>query len=184
MPRDLSPFALEASKAQVVRPVLLARMDFASGLVRVTDAPADISVSGETYLGLGRLGSVSAVQEGTELQAYALQLTLSGIPPELISLALLDSYQGRDVRLFLLLLDDAHQPAGSPLLLFRGRMDTLDIALGDQATISLTAQNRLADWERPRLSRYTHEDQKVAYPDDKGFEFIAQMAEKTIYWGR
>jgi hypothetical protein len=184
MTRTVVPLAAEAGKAAVVRPVLLARLDFASGIVRAASAPFDIMAEGEVYAGLGHLGTISAVPESAELQASPVQLTLSGIPPELVSLALLDDYQGRDVRIFLVLLDEGHVLVGTPVLVFRGRMDTMDIELGETATITLTAESRLADWERPRIRRYTDEDQKTVFPDDRGFEFVAQMAEKTIYWGR
>jgi hypothetical protein len=63
-------------------------------------------------------------------------------------------------------------------------MDTCDLEIGETATITLTIQNRLADWERPRLRRYTDEDQQSVYDGDLGLQFVAQMAEKTIYWGR
>ncbi len=184
MARDIASLTLAAGKAGVVRPVLLTRLDFASGVVRATSAPFDVQHEGETYLGVGHLGALSAVPEGAELQGYAVQMTLSGIPAGFISLALADQYQGRDARLWLALLDEQYRLTGSPVLIFRGRMDTLDIELGETATLTLTVQSRLSDWERPRLRRYTHEDQQSKFPADKGFEFVAQMAEKTIYWGR
>lgn len=184
MSRNLASLTLAAAQQPVVRPVLLVRLDFASGVVCATSAPFDISHQGESYAGVGNLGSISAVPEGAELQGYAVQLSLSGIPAGLVSLALLDAYQGRDAQVWLGLLDAAHQLAGAPLLVFRGRMDTMDLELGESATITLTVQSRLADWERPRLRRYTHEDQQSVYPDDLGLEYVAQMAEKTIYWGR
>jgi len=89
-----------------------------------------------------------------------------------------------DARLYVGLLDEQHRLIGTPLLIYRGRMDTLDIEMGSTATLTLTVQSRLSDWERPRLLRYTNEQQQADWPGDKGFEFIAQMAEKTIYWGR
>lgn len=184
MARDISSLTLAASKQAVARPVLLAKLDFASGSVRVTSAPFDIASNGETYTGVGNLGGISTVPEGAELQSYAIQLTLSGIPADLIALALADQYQGREAKLYLALLDEGHRLTGAPLLIFRGQMDTLDIELGQSATLTLTVQSRLADWERPRLRRYTHEDQSAAYPADRGFEFVQQMAERTIYWGR
>lgn len=184
MARSLLPETAAAAAAPVVRPVLLARLDFASGLVRVTSAPFDLTVKDETYVGVGTLGGVSAVPEGAELQSYAISLSLSGIPSELVQLALSDPAQGRDARLWLLLLDENHQAVGEAVLLFRGRIDTMDVTLGQTATITLSVQSRLADWERPRVRRYTHEDQKAEYPDDRGFEYVARMAEKTIYWGR
>lgn len=184
MTRSLLPVTAAAAAQPVVRPVLLARLDFASGPVCVTSAPFDLILNDETYLGVGTLGGVSTVAEGAELQSYAISLSLSGIPPELVQLALSDPAQGRDARLWLLLLDEDHRAVGQAVLLFRGRIDTMTVALGSMATITLGVQSRLADWERPRVRRYTHEDQKAEYPADRGFEFIAQMAEKTIYWGR
>lgn len=184
MSREISSLTLAAGKADVARPVILVRLDFLSGTVRATSAPFDVTHDGETYTGVGNLGAMSAVPEGAELQSYAVELTLSGIPPELVSMALADKYQGREARLYLALLDEEYRVTGTPLLIFRGQMDTLDIELGKTATLTLTVQSRMADWERPRLRRYTHEDQRALYPEDKGFEFVGQMAEKTIYWGR
>lgn len=184
MSRDLTSLALAASKADVARPVILARLDFASGVLRVTSAPFSLVAHGYTYSGVGALGRISAVAEGAELQSYSVQLALSGVPSELVSMALADQYQGREACLYLALLDEQHRVSGEPVLLYRGQMDTLDIELGKTATLTLTVQSRLADWERPRLRRYTHEEQLADYPEDKGFEFVAQMAEKTIYWGR
>ncbi len=184
MTREISSLTLAAGKADVARPVILAQLDFMSGTVRATSAPFDVTANGEVFTGVGNLGAISAVPEGAELQSYAVELTLSGIPAQLISLALADQYQGREAKLYLALLDAQHRVSGTPLLLFRGQMDTLDIELGQTATLTLTVQSRMADWERPRLRRYTHEDQRAMYPDDKGFEFVGQMAEKSIYWGR
>lgn len=184
MTRALSTLTQSASQNAVVRPIILAALDFSSGMVRVNDTPFDITIEENTYYGLGQLGGISSVQEGAELQSYNIEMTLSGIPPELISLALLDHYQGRDVDISLVLLDEEHIMIGDPTLLFRGRMDTMTISLGEKAIITVVAQNRMADWDRARIRRYTHEDQIIDYPDDKGLEFITQMAEKTIYWGR
>jgi hypothetical protein len=48
----------------------------------------------------------------------------------------------------------------------------------------LTAESRLIDLERSRERRYTSEDQKIDYPNDKGLEFIADLQDKEIVWGR
>jgi hypothetical protein len=184
MARAVDSLAGEASTQKIVRPVILAELDFASGPVRVSSAPFPLSHQGQVFAGVGALGAASAVAEGAELQGYAIQLTLSAIPVELVSVALADQYQGRQGRLWLAFLDEAHQMQGEPLFIFAGRMDTCDLEIGETATITLTIQNRLADWERPRLRRYTDEDQQSVYDGDLGLQFVAQMAEKTIYWGR
>lgn len=184
MVRSISAVTAAAGKAAVARPVFLVQLNFVSGVVRATSAPFDIAYNNETFLGLGALGAISAVQEGAELQSYAVQLTLSGIPPELVALALADQYQGREAKVWLALLDEQHRVTGSPLLIFRGRMDTMDLELGITATLTMTVQSRLGDWERPRIRRYSNEDQQAEFAADRGLEYASQIAQKTIYWGR
>jgi len=50
--------------------------------------------------------------------------------------------------------------------------------------IPFTFGGRLVDWERPRIRRYNNADQQVAFTGDKGFEFVPQMVEKELIWGR
>jgi hypothetical protein len=67
-----------------------------------------------------------------------------------------------------------------PIGPFRWRIDTMAIEKGKTATITLTAENRLADWDRARIRRWTDEDQKADYPTDRFFEFIPELQEKEI----
>ena len=55
---------------------------------------------------------------------------------------------------------------------------------GATAQISITAESKLIDLERSRARRYTSEDQKIDFPNDKGLEFITGLQDKTIVWGR
>ena len=72
-----------------------------------------------------------------------------------------------------------------PVIVFSGFMDTMVINDGaETATIQVTVENRLIEFERTRGRRYTAEDQKIDYPNDKGLEFVAEMQEKEIVWGR
>lgn len=184
MSRGLSEDLQEQSKADVVRPIFLVRLDYSTAPVLVCSAPFPVIWNGETYLGVGNLGSLGPSQEAAELQNYAITLTMTGVPAASVAAAIDENYQGRDARIFMALVDDGHRIVTDPLLLFRGRMDTQDIELGTTANITLTVQSRLADWERPRIRRYTTEDQQSEYPDDKGLQYVPQMSEKTLYWGR
>lgn len=184
MTRTADASVVTASKAEVVRWVDLVRLDFSGGVVAVNSGVSTLSYNGDDYLGTGALGSISQVQEGPDPRPYSISLTLSGVPPEYVAVAIGEHYQGRDARVYRAMLDAEHQLIGTPALLFRGRMDTMDIDMGEMATISVTAQSRLADWDRPRVRRYNHEDQITEYPNDKGFEFVAQMVSKELIWGR
>ena len=84
--------------------------------------------------------------------------------------------------MFLAFLDDDYQIIEDPMLAFRGRIDTQDISLGKEANIAVNIESRLIDWERPRVRRYTNEDQQDLHSGDKGLEFVSQMVEKEITW--
>lgn len=136
------------------------------------------------WLGIGTLGSIEAVAEGSALQMYGCQLTLSGVPPELISEALGYTYQGRNAALYLAPLNDDYSFIADPVVIFKGRMDTMDIELGSTARITLTVESRLVDWDRPRIRRFNDEDQRSEFPTDRGFRYVDQMVQKDLPWGR
>ncbi|MCK5385084.1 MAG: hypothetical protein KAJ29_05855 [Alphaproteobacteria bacterium] len=54
----------------------------------------------------------------------------------------------------------------------------------DTATVTLTAESRLRDLERPRTKRYTDADQQSRYHGDKGLEYIPSMQDKQIILSR
>ena len=55
----------------------------------------------------------------------------------------------------------------------------------ETATITIQAENRLVDLERPRIRRYSDEDQKsdTANASDVGFEFVPSLQDKVITFG-
>ena len=174
-----------ALTSENVIPVMFVEMDFSSGFLRVNSAVSMYEVEGNNYAGVGTLGKIDPIDESTELQAYGLQLSLSGIPNTLIGTALTEHYQGRALRVLVGALDASHVLLASPVLVFAGRMDNMQITLGPEtASISLTAENRLVDWDRPRIRRYNNADQQAEYPGDLGFEFVEQMVNKTLFWGK
>ena len=175
--------ALEASN---VVPVMMTLLDFASGYVSVHSAVGSIVWGSNTYVGVGTLGEVETIDEGSELQAYGVRMRLRGIPNNVISIALNESYQGRDAKIWLAALDQqSYALISDPVLVFSGRMDNMQIQLGpESAEVTLSAENRLVDWDRPRSRRYNDADQQAEYPGDLGFQFVEQMINKTLFWGK
>lgn len=177
-----------SSSVNIIQPYIAAYMDFSgSAPVRLWTGTqsasfTDISGSGN-YLGIGTLGNITSIAETTEVAAKNIDLTLSGIPTEYVSLALTNNYRGRDVVVYLILYNTA-MTSYEQLTLFRGKMDQLIInEASDSSTISVKCESRLIELNRPSDVRYTDEAQKQLYPTDKGLEFVASMADKSIYWG-
>ncbi len=183
MTRDLTAAAKTESQASLVRPVALVKLAFDSGDMRVWSGRGDLTWNSETYTGIGALGRISAVEEGVEQKAFGIAFELSGIPSSTISIALGEDVQGRTAQIWLGFLDSTYQLVADPVLVFRGRMDTMDVKLGEEGTVSVTAESRLIDWERPRERLYTDAGQKERYPGDEGFAFVNESVEKEIVWG-
>lgn len=71
-----------------------------------------------------------------------------------------------------------------PITLFTGRMDQMQIdEQGDTSTIALSLESNLIDLNKPRERRYTDQDQKADYPNDRGFEYVAGLQGKALTWG-
>lgn len=175
--------ALAASLREGVLRTLAVALDFPSGIARFNSSPADIVIGGQTFLGVGAMGSISAAEEGVELRAYGMTVGLTGVPRDAIALALGQAYQGRGGTVWEVPLDPATwQPVSDPIVIFRGRMDQMDITLGERAEVTVRLENRLTDWERPKLRRYTDADQRRRDPSDGSFRFLPATTEKEIVW--
>ena len=105
-------------------------------------------------------------------------MSLNGIDASLITYALTENYQTRSAKVYLGVLSSGAVVA-DPYLVFDGRMDVMTIDdNGETANIAMTAESRLIDLERPKLRRYTSDDQKLNHPNDTGFDFVASLQEK------
>lgn len=187
MSRDIAAGTAAAAAAEVVRPFLLVELDFSSGFVRVNTTPYTLVHETNNYLGIGDLGRVEAPEESAGLSAPVVELELSGIPPTHIATALGEAYQGRSCKIWLGFLDEDHAIVDTPVLMFSGSIDTLDVVdvVGDGSagSITVTAESELIEWERPRVLRYTTEAQQELFPGDKGLSHVSSMQDFELKWG-
>jgi hypothetical protein len=158
-------------------------MDFLSGFVRLCTAAHAVTWNSFTWLGAGLVGAIEDLKETTGLQAVGQKFTLSGVDTAYISLVLSQRYQGRPVRVWLSFVTSSGLVA-DPMLIFTGRMDTMTIQDGPSSTITINAESRLADLRRPRMRRYTDADQQSEYPGDLGLQYVSEVSERQIFWGR
>lgn len=181
--RSLASEFTTSINSGIVYPALLARLDFKDGPLLVWNGIGDLSFNNETYSGVGTFGNISEVEESTDLRANGLVLQLSGIPSDLITVALNATYQGREGSLFLALLNEQGALIAAEER-FSGIMDTMDIEEGPQtSTIRLALEEDIIELKRARIRRYTDQDQRIDSPDDKGLEFVAVIQGKPILWG-
>lgn len=181
MSRDIAAVLESALAAEVVEPFFAVELLFDSGALRFWTGVGPRTINGNEYLGTGSLLGISEIRETAEIAAAGATLTLSGIPSELLSMALSEPYQNRPCRIHFGMVGDEADMAE----VFSGRMDQLTIEEGaETSTIQLSVENRLVDLERPRVRRYTSADQKSRFPGDRGLEFVETIQDRDIFWGR
>jgi hypothetical protein len=164
--------------------LLFVELDFASGFLRLTTAGHNVTWNSQTWTGVGLLGAVESIREDTGLQANGVKLTLSGVDPQVISIALQQAYQGRPAKIWVAFVNDAGAIIADPLQIFGGRMDNMNVSDGQTAAVVLNLENELAAWDRPRVRRFTDADQQAEYPGDLGMQFVTEAANRTLTWGR
>lgn len=185
MSRVLSTEMQAVASADLVRPIYLMKAEFDAGDVNLWSGIGSLTFDGDTYLGAGDLLSISQISESAELTASGISITLAGVKQSLLTIARDEPYQGRVITLYLGALNDSGDIISSPVVLFSGFMDVMNISdSGETSSIVISAENKLIAFDRASVRRYTSEDQKIDYPNDKGFEFVAKIQEKEIIWGR
>ena len=187
MSRDLSTGIAAALDDDVVYTCFAVELLFDGvNVLRLWTGYGVLNYDSVDWYGTGNLLDISSVEETTEISAKGASLVLSGVPSELISLALSEPYQGRLCKIYFGMFSSGNTLIGNDLTeIFVGYMDQMNIEEGpDTSVIELKVENKLIDLERPRVARYTNSYQQSIYPDDRGFEFVEDLQDKEIYWGR
>lgn len=185
MSRDITGALSTAYNANSVRPFMLCELEFGSETTRFWTGYGDLSWDSKTWQGSGTLIQISPIEESYEIKANGITIELSGVPSDMISLALGEEYHGRDCTVWIGAMNEDYTVVTDPTIIFRGIMDTMQIIdSAEDASINLTVENRLIDLERSRVSRYTSENQKSRFPSDKGFDFVTSLQDQTVVWGR
>jgi len=205
MSRELAPLVKDQLSSPVLEPFFAVELDLDAEPLYMWTGYGNLTIGDKTYLGVGGLLNISSVTETTEMDAKGATLSLTGIPSSFLSLALQEPYQGRECRILFavvvneeLLLESGGfmlTEAGDIIItetsgiklteVFSGELDQMNIQEdAESAVISVTAENVLIKLERPVVRRFTNEDQKSRFPNDKGLEFVAGLQDKDILWGR
>lgn len=184
MARDLTSGFIAEIEAKSLAVALLVTLYFDSATSYVWTGVGPLEYGGNTYLGVGSFGTVDKIEESQFVKAVGTTLQLSGIPANLLSVALSENYQGRRAEIFFAVLDTTTGAViADPFRIFAGNMDVMEIQdTGETGTITVTVENELIDLFKPRLRYYTPEDQKTEFPDDKGLDFIAKLQDYEVVW--
>lgn len=185
MPRDLTSAMLAAITDPSVRPAFFLYTEaFSSGPVRVWTGWGTITWGGNTWQGIGDLGTISTIEEGTDIEARGLTVQMTGFDTSILGKVLDEFQKQKDCYLYVGFFDTSNNLIADPAVAFAGSMDDPRCAAdAKQAILTINIESPLLDMNVGVERRYTHTDQQIDYPGDMGFEFVDAIQERTIYWG-
>jgi hypothetical protein len=180
MSRTVPAALLNALAQPEVRPFYAVEMLFDSGDVRVWTGFGDRTIDGETYIGAGSLLNIEGLGEVSDLSAKSITITLSGVNASLLSLALQEPYQRRKCRVLFGAVD-----VDEFVEVFSGQLNMMQIEdTPEISSISVLVDSKLVELERASNRRYTSVDQKSRYAGDTFFDFVSDIQDAEIVWGR
>jgi len=185
MSRDLSASAKTAIDANEVNYHLLISAEWPAQTVRIWNGYGTLDYLGNTYQGTGDFikfefpsEDIDAIAQGAT--AY-LMIDSDAINGGVFDADLSQPYQGGRVEAFI-----GFKQAGTIdyIPLFAGILDSDAISDdGKIVTLTLKAENRLADLLRKRVYRYNSQSQRdLTGADDKFFDFVESQQTKELTW--
>ena len=189
MARDITTAFKNAIEGSVVKPIVGIELEFSDGTLRFWNGYGNLTMtvggSSKTFNGAGDMLGVSEIEESSTLSMSGVTLTLAGIKSSIISTALGANYTNRKGAIYLGLFDTSNNVIADVYTIFKGNMDVMNIQEGaDTCLITLKLESRLITFEKPANRMYTLEDQKIDFANDVGFEFIPDLQDKEITWGK
>jgi hypothetical protein len=183
--RPLTPAFDAAVQDARLEPIVLFEGEFEGGTLRFWTGFGTVTWNGHAWTGFGNLVGVSAIEETLDTRAAGVRIRLSGVSASIISTVLAQARHYQPGRLWLGALDAAGAIIADPYRSFAGLLGGVSIEdSGDACTVTVTYESELALLEQSAERRYTDEDQRIDYPDDRGLEFVVGLQDKQIPWGR
>ena len=183
MSRGLSG-ALEGLFAENhISTVILVKLEFDSGTQRYFSGSGTLSYLGEDYLGTGEFGRMEPVLEDKGVKMKGIRLALQGVDTTVIDLTLNEAIQGRPASVSICSYDIELAAITEGFEIFSGYMDTIEMSRGSNASMVITIESIMSQFDLPNVRRFTSEDHKERYPTDSFFDFMPKTSEATIDWG-
>jgi hypothetical protein len=182
--RTLSALNTAQLTSRSIAPVFFLSITFLSGPMYLCTAPFNITWGGFTWLGVGDLGEIGTISEGTGIQAQGTTVTLNAIDNSLLQDSLNDIGALQPAAIFWGFMNQQMTLVDTPIKIWGGVVDTAIIASGpEQSSITLTLENRMVLLQRGSQRRYTRTDQRLYYPTDSAFDSVESLNDVANRWG-
>lgn len=184
MSRGLAAANLTAAQALHVRPLFFVELQFDTATMYVHNGVGSYVWGGQTWQGLGAMGTVSAIESGADLTAYGVKMELYAFDPTVLAEASNEAVYKRAVKIYQGFLNENGALVADPHVIWSGFGDHMSISLGGESdTVTLACESELAFLDRANGARFTDEDQQQRYSGDTAFRYLPQMVDAMVIWG-
>lgn len=167
----------------------LVYIDHPEGPFYLWDGLGKLEYDGQTWLGMGRLGSIAIAPFTTEAQIHDLTLTLSHVDQQYLD-AVNVSMKGRDITIWKAVLDDNNKVLHKWVIVeAEGDQISASVSEDGEGTITLTAIAGFYFMEKQSAAVWDQQQQRDRLtglgldPDsDTGFDQMHLMKNKEITW--
>ena len=181
--------------------VFLYEINHSGGVIRLTNAPADVVALSQTWVAVGGSLIHGEAPDIPDSKAQGIMLTLYGVDQTITGVIQSNQFRGRIVKVYLVHFNPDTGAIYTPDLVFRGRQNG-DYQVSEdrqsdstESGGSVTVKTRITSdlsaiksKQSCRCNVHSHEEflrrSGVGSPDDKFFERVASITDKTIYWGQ
>ena len=184
--RDIAAAVDSILDDPVVVPVVFLSLAFDSGTLYLHTDLGDITTLGQTWTGVGDLGSISGIEESIKYTPFTVSMRLSGLDSDVLDEALGENYFEREATVYLGFRDViTGDLKAAPDEMSLSYIDIMQIVDDSGAiAIELSAESEISDWDEAPLEYYTDTQLQEDYPGDLLLQYLPQMKEAKIIWGR
>lgn len=149
----------------------------------LTDSMVPINWNGHTWQN-GLITNISDTESTDEIKIAPIDVTLTAVPPEVVTAFKTNQYRNRRSNIYLAFVDLNHQLVGEPLAYHQGLIEKAPISdQQSESSIRVTSSSIWRDFEKTVGRRTNNNSNHRFYPDDDGF-YAATLNLEKMPWGR
>ena len=180
--RAISPTMLDEANANPSRLFAFVELNFKSDWVRVHTGVGTREYNGQTYIGIGELGSIGRVRENASQSGNRTTLSLVVHDQSLLSEVMNEDPSGRECFVHLVAFDENRQITEGADYFIDAEMVDMKVVRGKQkankpSVVKITINDWLERWAQPvEVVKTTDVAQQELYPGDRFFDLVEVIA--------
>lgn len=171
----------------VIRPRIAVRAMFDTPFYIWTGS-SDVYFMGTVWHSDGGSLAFDGFEENSDLGATGISMSLAlstqNVSSDVLDRLVNDDYQGKEVEIYLALVDEFENIHGTFISMFDGNVDLMTVVDdGEVATITMSAESSLLKLQKVNTMLYTDQEQKARFSSDTGLQYVSAIQEKKSIWG-